>query len=175
MLALSGIRTGMNMAYLITDQNKKAQALTLATSALGFTGNMALIKGGQYLIMSIWAYGEAVMDMRDIYAGKKVKLLKNSRSWKLSLEGLLNMTFDTDKEADDEGLDYKDYIRMLLLMESAEHRNYRTMGAMELRMISMGHENFRMKNYVVSAKGEAVFRISGRKQVYVQEMGCSYI
>ena len=49
------------------------------------------------------------------------------------------------------------------------------MGAMELRMISMGHENFRMKNYVVSAKGEAVFRISGRKQVYVQEMGCSYI
>ena len=112
--------------------------------------------------MSIWAYGEAVMDMRDIYAGKKVKLLKNSQSWKLSLEGLLNMTFDTDKEADDEGLDYKD-------------RNYRTMGAMELRMISMGHENFRMKNYVVSAKGEAVFRISGRKQVYVQEMGCSYI
>lgn len=175
MLALSGIRTGMNMAYLITDQNKKAQALTLATSALGFTGNMALIKGGQYLIMSIWAYGEAVMDMRDIYAGKKVKLLKNSQSWKLSLEGLLNMTFDTDKETDDEGLDYKDYIRMLLLMESAEHRNYRTMGAMELRMISMGHENFRMKNYVVSAKGEAVFRISGRKQVYVQEMGCSYI
>lgn len=62
------------------------------------------------------------------------------------------MTFDTDKEADDEGLDYKDYVRMLLLMESAEHRNYRTMGAMELRMISMGHENFRMKNYVVSAK-----------------------
>ncbi len=175
MLELSGIRTGMNMAYLITDQSKKAQALTLATSALGFTGNMALIKGGQYLIMSIWAYGEAIMDMRNIYAGKKVKLIKSSQSWKLSLEGLLNMTFDTDKEADDEGLDYKDYIRMLLLMESAEHKNYRTMGAMELRMISMGHENFRMKNYIVSAKGEAVFRISGRKQVYVQEIGCSYI
>ena len=175
MLELSGIRTGMNMAYLITDQSKKAQALTLATSALGFTGNMALIKGGQYLIMSIWAYGEAVMDMRDIYAGKKVKLIKSSQSWKLSLQGLLNMTFETDKEADDEGLDYKGYIRMLLLMESAEHKNYRTMGAMELRMISMGHENFRMKNYIVSAKGEAVFRISGRKQVYVQEMGCSYI
>lgn len=85
MLELSGIRTGINMAYLITDQNKKAQALTLATSALGFTGNMALIKGGQYLIMSIWAYGEAVMDMRDLYAGKKIKLFKSNDSWKLSL------------------------------------------------------------------------------------------
>lgn len=87
MLALSGIRTGMNMAYLITDQNKKAQALTLATSALGFTGNMALIKGGQYLIMSIWAYGEAVMDMRDIYAGKKVKLLKTASHGNYRLKG----------------------------------------------------------------------------------------
>lgn len=175
MLELSEIRTGMNMAYLITDQNKKAQALTLATSALGFTGNMALIKGGQYLIMSIWAYGEAVMDMRDIYAGKKIKLFKSNESWKLSLEGLLNMRFESDKEADNDGLDYKAYIRMLLLIESEEHRNYRTMGAMELRMISMGHNDFRMKNYIVSAKGQAVFQLSGRKQLYIQSIGCSYI
>ena len=85
------------------------------------------------------------------------------------------MSFESDKESDNDGLDYRAYIRMLLLIESAEHKNYRTMGAMELRMISMGHDDFRMKNYIVHAQGEAVFRLSGRKQLYIQTLGCSYI
>lgn len=48
---------------------------------------MALIKAGQYLIMSVWAYGEAIMDMRDLYAGNKVALVKNEKTgnyhWKI--------------------------------------------------------------------------------------------
>lgn len=55
------------------------QAYSFAVGALGLTGNMALIKAGQYLIMSVWAYGEAIMDMRDLYAGNKVALVKNEK------------------------------------------------------------------------------------------------
>ena len=62
MLKLSGIRTGINLAYLITDQSKKAEAYSLAATALGFTGNMAIIKAGQYLVLSVWAYAEAVVE-----------------------------------------------------------------------------------------------------------------
>lgn len=71
MLKLSGIRTGINLAYLITDQSKKAEAYSLAATALGFTGNMAIIKAGQYLVLSVWAYAEAVVDLRKLYSGEK--------------------------------------------------------------------------------------------------------
>lgn len=175
MLELSGIRTGMNLAYLITGKSKKMQAYSFAAGALGFTGNMALIKAGQYLIMSVWAYGEAIMDMRDLYAGNKVALVKNEKNWKLSLENLLGMKFDSDKDTDDDDLEYRDYIRMLLMLERSEHKNYRTMGAMEIKMISMGHDDFRMRNYIVSMAGTAVFSVIRRGQPYVQIISCSYI
>ena len=136
---------------------------------------LALIKAGQYLIMSVWAYGEAIMDMRDLYAGNKVALVKNEKNWKLSLENLLGMKFDSDKDTDDDGLEYRDYIRMLLMLERSEHKNYRTMGAMEIKMISMGHDDFRMRNYIVSMAGTAVFSVIRRGQPYVQIISCSYI
>lgn len=175
MLKLSGIRTGINLAYLITDQEKKAQAYALASGALGFTGNMAIIKAGQYLVLSVWAYGEAITDLQKLYSGKKVELVKTKDTWNLSLEKLLAMDFNNDRDESDSGIDYEGYIRMLLVMESPEHKNYRTMGAMELKMISMGHGDFRMKDYIVSAQARAFFKCTGRSKLYKQYMKCSYI
>lgn len=175
MLKLSGIRTGINLAYLLTDHEKKAQAYTLAAGALSFTGNMAVIKAGQYLILSVWAYGEAVTDLQNLYSGKKVELVKTRDTWNLSLEKLLAMDFNSDRDEASIGMDYEGYIRMLLVMEKAECKNYRTMGAMELKMISMGHEDFRMKDYIASAQARAFFKCSGRLKVYKQYMKCSYI
>ena len=174
-LELSGIRTGMNLAYLLTDRTKKAEALALASSALGFTGNMAVVKAGQYLILSVWAYGEAVIDIKALCAGKKVDLVKTKDNWNLSLEGLLMMKFDGDKEESKTGIDYEGYIRMLLFMENSAHKNYRTMGAMELKMISMGHKDFRMKNYIVSVDGTAIFKCKGQNQSYKQIFSYSYV
>ena len=105
----------------------------------------------------------------------KVALVKNEKNWKLSLENLLGMKFDSDKDTDDDGLEYRDYIRMLLMLERSEHKNYRTMGAMEIKMISMGHDDFRMRNYIVSMAGTAVFSVIRRGQPYVQIISCSYI
>ena len=175
MLKLSGIRTGINLAYLITDQEKKAQAYALASGALGFTGNIAIIKAGQYLVLSVWAYGEAITDLQKLYSGKKVELVKTKNTWNLSLEKLLAMDFGTDSDEGGSGIDYEGYIRMLLVMEKAEHKNYRTMGAMELKMISMGHEDFRMKDYIVSAQARAFFKCKERPKIYKQYMKCSYI
>ena len=175
MLKLSGIRTGINLAYLITDQSKKAEAYSLAATALGFTGNMAIIKAGQYLVLSVWAYAEAVVDLRKLYSGEKIELVKTNDTWNLSLENLLSMNFDVDNDNNKSGIDYEGYIRMLLVMESMENKNYRTMGAMELKMISLGHSDFRMRDYIVSAQARAFFKCTGRQKIYKQYMKCSYI
>ena len=62
MTELSLMREGVNMAYLLTDSEKKAEAYAVATSLVGFTGNMAAVKAAQYVILGVWAYGE-----RDVY------------------------------------------------------------------------------------------------------------
>ena len=74
-------------------------------------------------------------------AGYIVAFVKNEKNWKLSLENLLGMKFDSDKDTDDDGLEYRDYIRMLLMLERSEHKNYRTMGAMEIKMIYKAHHD----------------------------------
>ncbi len=85
------------------------------------------------------------------------------------MENLLGMKFDSDKDTDDDGFGIQGlYIRMLLMLERSEHKNYRTMGAMEIKMISMGHDDFRMRNYIVSMAGTAVFSVIRRGQPYVQ-------
>ena len=89
-------------------------------------------------IISSLRDGSFLLSRSVVFAGNKVALVKNEKNWKLSLENLLGMKFDSDKDTDDDGLEYRDYIRMLLMLERSEHKNYRTMGAMEIKMISMG-------------------------------------
>ena len=70
--SISAIRFGCNMTYILTDTQKKSEAYKLATAALGFTGMAVLVKGLQYVILTAWALGETVVDMRMLLAGKKV-------------------------------------------------------------------------------------------------------
>ena len=63
---------------------------------------------------------------------------------------------------------------MLLLIADKSVKNMRTMGAMELKMIELGHANFRMKNYIVSFKGVAKFRKNETSNIYTQEISYSY-
>ena len=70
------IREGLNLSYLVTDVQKKNECFGLALQLLGYTGNMVLIKAAQYFIMSIWAYAESVMELRELYAGESIATVK---------------------------------------------------------------------------------------------------
>ncbi|MGN0318775.1 MAG: DUF5702 domain-containing protein [Lachnospira sp.] len=179
------IRQGMNLSYIISDSGKRNEAYAMSAAFLGFTGSDAVIRVGQYLIMAFWAMGESVMDLRELYDGKRVEFVKTADTWKLSLVNLMSMQFESEtaavtKETDstkkeEQGLSYKDYLRMLLFVIDSGDKNYRTMTAMELRMIEMGHEDFRMNNYIIAAKGKAEFCIEGLSENINQEIKYSYL
>jgi hypothetical protein len=164
---LAMIREGINLAYLLTDSEKKQEAYVLALSLAGYTGNMALVHAAKYVILAAWAYGESVIELRQLYRGEKVELIKRRENWNLSLEKLLKLEFD-DAEKSDKGLDYEQYLRMLLLMEDSVKKSYRTMEAMELRMIELGNPTFRMKDYIYGAEADIVYKITRTGQ-YVQK------
>lgn len=127
------LRAGMNFIYLLGCDEKRAEAETLATLLVGFTGMHGIIKVTQLLILLVWAEAEALVDVRALFAKKCVPLAKNDMSWQLDFTSLLKLKESTlDREAQElDGLNYKDYLRLLLLKEDRSTRNGRTMDLIE--------------------------------------------
>lgn len=196
---LSHIREGANLLYLITDSQKKNECFTLAVQILGYTGNMVLIKAAQYLIMTLWAYAESIVELRGLYSGESISIIKNAGNWETDINGLINPGRENissgsvqwlknagknrkgtvqpdDKETDEIlSLDYAGYLRILLLMQNGTTRNARVMSAMELVMVALGHNDFRMKDYIYEADGTASFAYVKNGQQYTQKLSYSYV
>lgn len=196
---LSHIREGANLLYLITDSQKKNECFTLAVQLLGYTGNMVLIKAAQYLIMTLWAYAESIVELRGLYSGESISIIKNAGNWEIDINGLINLGRENissgsvqwlknagknrkgtvqpdDKETDEIlSLDYAGYLRILLLMQNGTTRNARVMSAMELVMVALGHNDFRMKDYIYEADGTATFAYVKNGQQYTQKLSYSYV
>lgn len=172
---LSLLREGVNMAYLLTDSAKKSEAYSLAAALTGVSGNMAIVKAAQYIILGAWAYGESILELKQMYKGEKTELLKNSENWQLSLQQLLSLDFTGDKERDlEKGIAYEDYLRLFFLLQNKQQKYYRTMAAMELRMIELGYGQFRMQNYIYGCKGSALYKTGILQQYYEKETTYHY-
>lgn len=185
-LKISVIREGINLTHLITDRKKKNEAFSLAGKLVGYTGNTAIIKIAQYFIMGVWAYGESICDIKKMINGETVPLVKSDNTWQLSLDKLLTMSFEDGKKEDGKDqtasagvlkgeLTYQDYLGMLLLMQDAKKKRFRMMDVMELRMIALGDEAFRMKDYIWEATAEITVKMQKTGEYYVRKVAYSYV
>lgn len=86
------------------------------------------------LILVVWSYAEAIQDVKTLYNGGKVPIVKSSSNWKTSWESLLNIG-GTQGSTGGSGLDYAMYLRIFLLAEdmfNADEVTERLMNVMEL-------------------------------------------
>ena len=105
-------------------------AATLST-LLTVPGATTVVK--QVLLFS-WAYGESVVDLRVLFEGKKIPIVKTSDTWQLALSNLANLGTDdeTVSQVDGKkGMDYQGFLRMLLLSEKRETLCMRALDVME--------------------------------------------
>lgn len=108
-------------------------AATLS-SLLTVPGASVLVKQA---ILLAWAYGESVLDMRSLFDGKKVPLLKTDETWQSQLANLVKLgtTEEVSEQKEfSEGLDYSDYVKTLLLTENEENLCMRTLDLLELNL-----------------------------------------
>lgn len=190
---LSVIREGVNLSYLISSQDKMSEAYMLAAALVGVTGCDLAVRLVQYIIVSIWAYAESIVELRKLLAGETIALIKNRDNWilqlsslvdeKLNLQSLINNITSyeavnnnkVEQNGRDNGIGYKEYLKLLIMFMNKSDRNYRIAALMELRMIMYGHSGFRMKNYIYAAFGAAHFKMNGTGSVYRQKLSYSYI
>lgn len=162
---LTAMRGGLNLIHIISDSQKRQEARSLALAIVGGSGILPLVSVTAFLIMSMWALGEALMDVRDLLDGGRVPVLKTRDDWKLNLEDLLDIgrnrrlrdTGITDCRS--KGPDYKGYIRILIFGGYGPETIYRMMDIMQ---INIGREQKGFSMESCACKVETKTIVSGK-------------
>ena len=159
------IREGVNMVHLVSDGTKRAQAAGLAAaiaSAFLIPPATGVIEAA---ILLCWAFGESILDVRELFDGGKVPLVKSAADWQLSLENLAELLngLDSVRRGSEDGMSYEDYLQVLLLGVSREEKITRAMDMIELCVREKGRKNFRMDSCIVAAEVSVDVKANKRK------------
>ncbi len=131
------LRSGLNLAHILTDAGKRQEARSLAAAIVGGTGILPLVSVMAFFVMTQWALGEAIVDVKCLLNGEKIPLIKSASQWQLDLDGLLHMGREgsiSREAAGTEGLDYCGYLRILLFAAYGEEEIYRMMDVMQMNI-----------------------------------------
>lgn len=131
---LMAMRGAANLACLLSSTEKRTEANQLAASVT--VGNAAVMILVSFFILTLWAFGEAVLDMKQLLRGDNVPFWKQEDQWNLSLDGLLAFQFmeplqEKTQEGQQEGGSYRDHLRILFFLMDSEERNFRMMDVMQ--------------------------------------------
>lgn len=154
------LREGANLTFLLTNSQKRSEAQALAASIVGVTGIAPLVMALTFFILSVWALGESITDIKHLLSGSKIPLFKTSDSWSLSLQGLLEMGKKGDvslSESNGTGFSYEGYLKLLLFFQSPVKKRYRMMDLIQMNIRRLEAE-FCMKDCVYSAEVTADFQ-----------------
>lgn len=169
------VRMVSNFIYLNKDTAKKAETGAVALAITALLGIPQAEKVLQQIILGVWAYAESVVDIRCLFDGGKVPLLKQSKDWTLGLSGILNGAFksfakDTSKTT---GLSYKDYLRIFLALSNKEDKLLRSLDMVEMDIRqTKGNENFRIDQCVDYMKVNFGFQDARGHEFVFTRMKC---
>lgn len=128
------LRMPVNYAYLLTDTEKKSEALTLAAAICTATNTEGLIEIVKYLLLGCWAYGETLNEMKTLLAGGEIAYIKTADTWRTDLK---NLTASTSTDSKTAGMNYEDYLLLLLAKKTGKKLDIcyaRMLDVMELNL-----------------------------------------
>lgn len=127
------LREGSNFLYLAGNETSKAAADALAVLLVGAIPIPGITVVTAYGLLLIWAYGESLLDVRELLAGGKVPVLKDDSTWKLDLRSiphLLELLESTGGQSE-KGLSYEGYLQILFTMGSKKKYPMRALDLIE--------------------------------------------
>lgn len=168
------VREGINFAYLLSDSVKRAEARTLALAIAAtflIPPAAGIIEGA---LLLCWAFAESILDVRELFDGGNVPLVKSAQDWQISLNNLPRLLegLDSLRKGTDRGMSYEDYLQVFLLARSKEERLRRGMDMVESRICSQaGRSTFRLDSCIaaVEASVDVAF---GRRRITAVKQYC---
>ena len=149
-------REGANGVYLFSDQVKCMEAETLARTITAVILVPELAPLVKYSILFAWAYIESLSDVKILLKGGKIPLIKASEDWRTDLDSILDFSGEVSEEQTGEnGLNYQDYLRIMLYLENSKDKNLRAMDIMEMDIrMTGGNRYFRIDNCIYQMKAD---------------------
>ncbi|MCR4764017.1 MAG: DUF5702 domain-containing protein [Lachnospiraceae bacterium] len=138
-------REAADLAYLRTDSAKVAEveAVAAVISALLLCPELEVPL--KWSMIFAWSFAEAINDMRILYKGGRVPLVKTADTWRISFANLAFFRDHLDGSSNARGLTYEDYLRMLLLLQKMEDKTDRMCDLIEMDVRQTpGNEHFRL-------------------------------
>ena len=134
---LLSIRIGINYAYLLTDETKLAETELIASGICTILAAPEATELVKQALLFFWSYGESVMDLRALYRGKKVPLVKSEETWQLQLSNLIqggaNEGMAMEAEGDN-GITYEAYLKALLVAADTDKICMRALDLLEVNL-----------------------------------------
>lgn len=169
------VREGVNFACLAGDGTKRAEAEALALAiASGFLvppASSAIAAA----IMFCWAFAESVLDVRELFDGGKVPLVKTGADWQLSLENLPYLLdgLDSERRNSEGGMSYEDYLQVFLMAVSKKNKVMRAMDMVELTMRTAGgRPSFRLDSCITAIEASVDVEANRKKIFNVTRQYC---
>ena len=133
---LLALREAANLVYLAKDAQKQGEMEAMAgviAASFGVPAAMPVVK---MALAVCWAFAESILDLRELLDGGKVALFKTAESWQLSLEQLPKLleTGDQSRKNAPGGMEYSDYLRLLLMQKSGKAVTFGAMDLVEYNM-----------------------------------------
>lgn len=134
-----------NVIYILSDGAKVAEAKAAAGALAAVLMCPALLEPVAYTILFAWAYVESLQDVKTLLSGGRVPIIKTAADWKTGINSLTNVRGSLSADNGGRGLNYKEYLQIMLYLQSKEQRTYRAMDIMEMDIRrTPGNARFRM-------------------------------
>lgn len=134
-----------NMLYLLSDSAKIAEAEILAAALSAVLLMPALMEPVKYTILFAWAYVESLQDVKTLFSGGRVPIFKTAADWKTGINCLKNVRGSLTEDSAGTGLNYKEYLQIMVFLQDAETRTERAMDIMEMDIRQTpGNARFRL-------------------------------
>lgn len=168
------LREAANMVYLLKSPVRQQEIHEMAWMICGALGLPAIEGVVSLALQAAWAFGESIVDVRQLLEGGNVPLIKTDGSWIVSIENLARLTevLEERRQQGQKGLTYEEYLSMLLLAKKETVKVQRTMETAEQVIRSMdGKNEFRLDHGVVYLQTEMKVSIRGRMFTLERDYG----
>lgn len=138
-------REAANVIYILSDSAKVAEAQAMAAALAAVTLMPALMEPVKYTILFAWAYVESLQDVKTLLSGGRVPLMKTAADWKTGINAIKNIKGSLAEDSGGSGLNYKEYLQIMLFLQNAETRTERAMDIIEMDIRrTPGNARFRL-------------------------------
>ena len=134
-----------NVLYILSDSAKVAEAQAMATALTAVILLPALAEPVKYTILFAWAYVESLQDVKTLLNGGRVPIYKTAGDWKTGINCIKNVRGSLENDSGGSGLNYKEYLQIMLFLQDSQKTAERAMDIMEMDIRrTPGNAGFRM-------------------------------